>query len=56
VTKLAPALAALVSARSPLLLIGGGLSLLAGVFLLAGVGWALVALGALLIAAEWLVP
>lgn len=55
-TKLTPALAALLSARSPLLLIGGALSLLAGVFLLAGVAWALVALGLLLFAAEWLVP
>jgi hypothetical protein len=49
-------LAALVSARSPLLLISGGACLLAGMYLLAGVAYALLLLGVLLIAAEWLVP
>lgn len=53
-TKFAPVLAALVSARSPLLLIGGALSLLAGTYMLAGVAYMLLLLGVLLIAAEWL--
>lgn len=38
------------------LLVAGVLCVAAGVFLVFGLGWALVVLGLALIAAEWLVP
>lgn len=43
-------------AVSVTLLTGGAVCLVAGVFVLLGLGAALVAVGVLLIAAEWLVP
>lgn len=42
-------------ALSVVLLVGGGVCLVAGVALLGGVGWALVAAGVLLVAGELLV-
>ena len=41
---------------SVLLLAGGGCALAAGLFLTFGLGVALIVMGVLLVAAEWLVP
>jgi hypothetical protein len=44
------------TAASAVLLLAGVGCLLAGVWIVAGLGWALVVTGVLLIAADWLVP